>query len=109
VIETYKYLHGVYNINCSLFLPLSVGDSGVSTRGHSLKLQKRDCKSVFRENVLGYRIVNLWNSLSEDVVSAPTINSLKGRFDRHCLHLRYSKTVKTSNFKNQSTGLFWPI
>jgi len=40
-------------------LPLSVGDSGVNTRGHCLKLQKRNCKSAFRSNVLGYRIVNL--------------------------------------------------
>ena len=75
VIETYKYLHGIYNINSSQFLPLSVGDSGVSTRGHSLKLQKRDCKSVLRANVLGYRIVNPWNSLPEDIVSVPTVNS----------------------------------
>ena len=73
VTETYKYLHGIYNINSSQFLPLSVGDSGVSTLGHSLKLQKRDCKSVLRANVLGYRIVNLWNSLP-----APSVNSLKG-------------------------------
>ena len=74
MIETYKYLHGLYNINSSQFLPLSVGDSGVSTRrGHSLKLQKRDCKSVLRAYVLGYRIVNLWNSLPEDIVSAPTV------------------------------------
>jgi len=100
VIETYKYLHGIYNINCSLFLPLSVGDSGVSTHGHSLKLQKRDCKLVLRANVLGYRIVNLWNSLPEDVVSAPTVNSLKGRprFDRHCLHLRYSYNCEDFKF-----------
>ena len=74
VIETYKYLHRTYNINSSLLLRLSVGDSGVSTRGHSLKLQKIDCKSVLRANVLGYRIVNLWNSLPEDVVPAPTVN-----------------------------------
>jgi len=70
-------LHGIYNINCALLLPLSVGDSGVSTRGHSLKQQKRDCKSVLRADVLGYRIVNLWYSLPEDVVSDPTVNSLK--------------------------------
>jgi len=86
------------NTDSSSFLPLSVGDSGVSTRGHSLKLQKMDCKSVLRANVLGYRIVNLWNSLPEDVVSAPTVNSLKGRFDRHCLHLRYSYNCEDFKF-----------
>ena len=90
VIETYKYLHGTYTINSSTFLPLSDSDSGIVTRGHSLKLQKRECKSVLRANTLGFRIVNLWNSLPEEVVSAPTVNSLKNRFDRHCVHLRYS-------------------
>jgi len=95
VIETYKYLHGIYAINSSTFLPLSVPVSaGINTRGHSLKLQKRDCKSVLRANTLGFRIVNLWNSLPEDVVSAPTVNSLKNRFDRHCSHLRYSYNWK---------------
>ena len=87
-------------------MPLSVGDSGVSTRGHSLKLQKRDCKSVLRANVLGYRIVNLWNSLPEDIVSAPTVNSLKGDdlTVTVCIYVTVI-TVQTSNFKDQSTGL----
>ena len=31
VIETYKYLHGIYTINSSSFLPLSVSDSGIVT------------------------------------------------------------------------------
>ena len=31
VIETYKYLHGIYTINSSSFLPLSVSDSGIMT------------------------------------------------------------------------------
>jgi len=62
VIETYKYLHVIYTINSSPYLPLSVSDSGIVTRGHSLKMQKRECKSVLRANTLGFRIVNLWNS-----------------------------------------------
>jgi len=47
--------------------------SGVCTRGHSLKPQKRDCKSMLLANVLGFRIVNFWNSLSENVVSADSV------------------------------------
>jgi len=76
----------------------TVGDSGVNTRRHCLKLQKRNCKSALRSNVLGYRIVNLWNSLLEDVVSAPTVNCLKGRFDRHCSHLRFSYNCDDFSF-----------
>jgi len=64
----------------------------------NIKTQKRDCKSVLRANVLGYRIVNLWNSLPEDIVSVPTVNSLKGRFDRHCSHLHFSYNCEDFNF-----------
>jgi len=41
VIEKYKYLHGVYQIDSS-FLPLNQSNTGVTTRGHCLKLMKRD-------------------------------------------------------------------
>jgi len=41
VIEKYKYPHGVYQIDSS-FLPLNQSNTGVTTRGHCLKLMKRD-------------------------------------------------------------------
>jgi len=46
--------------------------------------------------------VNLCNSLP---VSAPTVNSLKGRFDRHCSHLRFSFNCENLTLKDQSTCL----
>jgi len=55
--------------------------SGPGTHGHSLKLEKRDCKSRISANFFGYRVVNVWNSLPEDVVSASSVNCLKGRLD----------------------------
>ena len=88
-IEVYKYLHGCYNTDCTEILPLYV-PTGTRTRGHSLKLQKRECRSQLRMNVFGYRVVNMWNELPEEVVSAPTVNCFKGRFDRHCRANRFS-------------------
>ena len=41
-------------------------------------------KSI-RANVLGFRIVNVWNSLPEDVVNASSVNAFKGLCDRHCV------------------------
>jgi hypothetical protein len=35
-----------------------------------------------RSNFFGYRIVNMWNTLPEEVVSSPSVNCFKGRFDR---------------------------
>ena len=60
-IETYKYLHGIglYDVDSSALLPLADESEGVTTRGHNLKLLKRDCKKSIRANVLGFRIVNV--------------------------------------------------
>jgi len=88
LIETFQYLHGIYRTNSSTVLPLAPTHDG-TTRGHSLKLHKRECRTSLRANVLGFRIVNFWNSMPEDIVSAPSVNSFKGRFDKHYAHLRY--------------------
>ena len=89
LIETFKYLYGIYRSDSSTVLPLALTHNGVTTRGHSLKLHKIECQTSLRANVLGFRIVNFWNSIPEDIVSAPFVNSFKGRFDKHYAHLRY--------------------
>ena len=54
-----------------------------STRGNSLKLQKpRHCLNV-RGSYFANRVVNLWNSLPNNVVAAPSVDSFKGRLDKH--------------------------
>ena len=42
----------------------------------------RKSRGCLRPNDLGYRIVNLWNSLPKDVVSAESVNCFEGLFDR---------------------------
>jgi len=69
------------------------------TRGHSLKLQKRKCRSSVRQILFSYRIVNFWNSLPESVVTAPTLNCFKNRIDKHCIALKFSYTLWTSTTK----------
>jgi hypothetical protein len=81
MIEVYKCLHGLYCIDCSDIIPLHRNE-GVVTRGHSLKLEKRGHYSQSRANFFGFRVVNAWNSLPDDTVSASSVNCLKGRFDR---------------------------
>jgi len=80
VIETFKFLTGIYKVDYNDILPRHT-DTGISTRGYTLKLQKRSCTSQIRSNILGYRTVNLWNSLPEEVVSACSTNGFKERFD----------------------------
>ena len=69
---------------------LLIGPKTFETRGHCLKIQKRYCRTKLRTNFFGFRIVNMWNGLPDDVVLSPALNSFNGRIDRHWRSLRYS-------------------
>ena len=47
VIKVFKYMHGFYNVDCTRILPCHKA-VGPVTRGHSMKLEKRDCKGRLR-------------------------------------------------------------
>src|SRR5664279_972649 len=97
-IEVYKYLNSIYMVDCSELLP-GHKTNGMRTRGNSMKLLKRACNTQLRANFFGMRVVNMWNSLPEDVVSAPSVNCFKGRFDRHCMDYRYRPDWNCSEVK----------
>ena len=54
-----------------------------ATRGHDLKLFKKDCTTTIRLNFFSNRIVNKWNCLSSDVVHATSVNSFKNKLDSY--------------------------
>src|SRR5664279_2174270 len=70
------------------FLPLHAS-VGMLTRGHSLKLLKKQCRTNLRRNCFTSRVVNTWNSMPEEIVQSTSVNCFKGRFDRFLGHLRY--------------------
>ena len=53
------------------------------TRGNSMKLTKTRSRLNIRGNYFSKRVVNLWNSLPEEVITAPSVDAFKGRLDRH--------------------------
>ena len=89
MIEVYKYLHGIYTVNSSSMLPLDQS-RGPVTRGHAFKLAKRGSSCVTRSGFFSMRVVNEWNGLPSDVVTAETVNCFKNRLDRHWRSLRFS-------------------
>ena len=78
MIEMYKYLHGLYDVDTS-FLQQNQNNN----RGHSLKLKTQYSRLKLRHDFFSLRIVEPWNSLPESVISAPSINSFKNRLDHH--------------------------
>ena len=79
MIETFKYVHGLYNVEKPIFKLAQTNQ----LRGNSLKLQKDSVKSRIRANYLSNRVINDWNNLPENVVSAPSVDAFKRRLDKH--------------------------
>ena len=71
-------VHGIYDTeSCPKFQFSRYG----ATRGHDLKLFKKDCTTSIRLNYFSNRIINKWNCLSSDVVHAVSVNSFKNKLD----------------------------
>ena len=87
MIEVYKILHKVYKLPYTLLEKAP----DVPTRGHSLKLAKNKCRLEVRRNFFSQRVVNNWNSLPEDIVEAPCLNTFKARLDRYWRNYLYEE------------------
>ncbi len=77
MIEVFKIMNEYYDKDASVHLPQQVG----ITRGNDKKLSHRRCDKDIRKHFFTNRIVTMWNSLPNDLVNAPSINSFKNRLD----------------------------
>ena len=80
MIAVYKLVHGKVDIPPDDLLPLEHGDR---TRGHSHKLGKEHTKLHWTRQVFRHRVVNSWNSLSNEFVNSPSINVFKTNINNH--------------------------
>ena len=86
LIETYKILSGRdYDRDVANFLPVNQPPT-TNLRGHSKKLFLQRAESKLRKNSFSIRIVKIWNSLPEEIVNAPSVNSFKNRIDEFLQH-----------------------
>ena len=86
-IEVYKFLHKVYEMPHTLLERAAESP----TRGHSFKLNKKHCRIEVRKNFFSMRAVNNWNSLPDDTVKAPCLNTFKARLDCHWSKIIYGR------------------
>ena len=75
-----KILNGNYRVDKDLFF-FAAGDGG--KRGHSRKLFKRRCRPDIRKFAFSKRIVDNWNSLSDDCVSCTMLNNFISHIGLH--------------------------
>ena len=83
MIETFKILTNKYDADAVAgLLPLHRDTvTRDRTRGHSLKLSKRDFHYNRTKFSFTRRVVDMWNNLPQVVISAPTVNTFKNRLD----------------------------
>ena len=101
MIEIYKILTGKYDSSVmSNFVTLRENDS--ITRGHNLKIFKERCRLNIQKNSFIYRSTDVWNSLPQSVVDAPSVQSFEVRID---------KLWKNHPIKNDFTAppLLWTV
>ena len=106
LVELFKISKGLSAIPWNSFFR---ADRSERTKGHTKKLAKESFRLDIRKHFFSQRVVNRWNALSEEVVSAGTVGVFKRRLeelrkmkkDSHGLCLRSPKT-------DSGAALVWP-
>ena len=79
MIETFKILDHIYDKDITEgLLHLS---QNTTSRGHSMKLSMQLSRPDIRKNSFAVRVVKPWNSLSNEVVTAPSVKAFEAKLD----------------------------
>ena len=78
LIDTFKILRGFSGLDPASVFELSVN----RTRNNGYKVVPPRFNTVLHRDFPTVRVCNLWNSLPEAVVNAPSVDTFKGRLDK---------------------------
>jgi len=95
MIEVYKLLINKYDDN-TVHLDINID---TRTRGHIKKPVVKRCHYDVRKYSFCIRVVNIWNSLPNEVITATSVNSFKNRLD-----LFWADQEVLYNYKANITG-----
>lgn len=87
LIEVYKYTHDIYKVDSNSLLP---PNENRETRGNSYKLKKERFRLDVRKRFFSNRILNYWNALPEEAVTASSLNVFKNQVDKVYREYKYS-------------------
>ena len=78
LIETFKLVKGITKVDHETFFTINENIS----RGNMYKFVKYRSRLNIRASFFSQRVVNDWNRLPNDVVSAESVNAFKNRLDK---------------------------
>ena len=79
LLEVFKILKGYEGVEEKLFFSRHISN----TRGHSMKLYKDRVNRDVLKYSFANRVIEQWNRLPEEVISANSINSFKNKVDKY--------------------------
>ena len=79
MIQVYKILHDIDKADSEKLFQMA---AYTSTRGHPLKLFKKRCRLNLRKNYFSQRVIDQWNGLPINLVTAPSLNAFKSRLNK---------------------------
>ena len=81
MIMTYKIMTGKVNLDKGDFFSLA---PNTTNRGsHIHKLAKPKATKTVRQNAFSTRVIDDWNGLTKEIVTAKTTNAFKSALDDH--------------------------
>ena len=95
-------LHNIDKVDKNKLFTLS---EYTSTHGHSLKLFKRRSRLKIRANSFSNKVVDTWNTSTEQVVQAPSLNCFKSRLNNWWKH-HPSKFDQACYIPGQTTRIY---
>ena len=83
LIEVYKIMNNLEDIDRSRFFTLRSETHSYETRGHKLRIQPVDKHTKTRKKQFDIRVIRIWNSLPERVVYSSSVDSFKNQLDAY--------------------------
>jgi len=83
LLETFKMVKGIAATPWSVFFHRA---EDKITRSHSLKLVKNHCHCNTRLQFFSQRVINRWNSLTEEDISVSSVNCFKNSLEKRRNH-----------------------
>ncbi len=80
MIQAFKILQKIGRIDPGKFFTQAIYKG---TRSHNMKLFKLQFESELRKHAFSERIIDDWNSLSENIVASESLEMFKGKLDMH--------------------------
>ena len=79
MIQVYKILHDIEKADREKLFQMA---AYTSTRGHPLKLFKKRFRLNLRKKFFSQRVIDKWNRLPINLVTAPSLNAFKSRLNK---------------------------